>query len=86
MGHKFKTKKDVKDYINKHALDAKKDTYIFFKSEKTMIKAMYRGVAPYMSRGPWKRTRIGYKDKTVNFKQGECPCVVPTSRPKEIVD
>nr|KAJ0215269.1 hypothetical protein LSAT_V11C300144210 [Lactuca sativa] len=65
LGQKFKTKKDVKDYINKHAC---------------------RGVVPYMSGGPWTKSWTGFKDKTVNMKEGKCPWAVLVSRPKETDD
>nr|KAJ0227465.1 hypothetical protein LSAT_V11C100045020 [Lactuca sativa] len=44
------------------------------------------GVVPDMSGGPWTKSRTGFKDKTVNMKEGKCPWVVLMSRPKETDD
>ncbi|XP_023757288.1 uncharacterized protein LOC111905781 [Lactuca sativa] len=48
LGQKFKTKKDVKEYINKHAVETKRDLH-FEKNDKTRIRAKCRGVASDMS-------------------------------------
>nr|KAJ0208842.1 hypothetical protein LSAT_V11C400206680 [Lactuca sativa] len=50
--------------------------YILKKNEKTRIRAKCRGVVPYMSGEPWTNSRTGFKDKTVNMKEGKCPWVV----------
>nr|KAJ0200453.1 hypothetical protein LSAT_V11C600323530 [Lactuca sativa] len=85
LGQKFKTKKDVKEYINKHVVETKRDLH-FEKNDITRIRAKCRGVVPDMSGGPWTKSRTGFKDKTINMKEGKCPWVVLVFRPKETDD
>ncbi|CAI9279394.1 unnamed protein product [Lactuca saligna] len=55
LGQKFKTKKDVKEYINKHAVETKRGSH-FEKNDKTRIRDMCRGVVSDMT-SEWKNTR-----------------------------
>ena len=52
------------------------------KNDKTWIRAKCRGVVPDMNGGPWTKSRMGFKDKTVNMKESKCPWFVLVSRPK----
>ena len=67
MGQKFKTKKYLKDYINKYAVETKRDLHSG-KNDKKRIRAKCRGVVPDMSGGLWIKSRTGFKDKTINMK------------------
>nr|KAJ0218954.1 hypothetical protein LSAT_V11C300109090 [Lactuca sativa] len=46
--------------------------------------ARCRGVVPNMNGRPWAKSKIGYKDKIANLKQGKCMWVVLVPRLKEI--
>lgn len=48
--------------------------------------ARCRGVVPNMNGRPWAKSKIGYKDKIANLKQGKCMWVVLVPRLKEIVN
>nr|KAJ0205960.1 hypothetical protein LSAT_V11C500237180 [Lactuca sativa] len=75
LGQKFKTKKYLKDYINKYAVETKRDLHSG-KNDKKRIRAKRREVVPDMSGGPWTNSRTGFKEKIV----------VLVSRPKETDD
>ncbi|CAI9265139.1 unnamed protein product [Lactuca saligna] len=59
----FKTKKDVKDYINKHVVETKRDLHFEKKNEKIRIRAKCRGVVPDMMVGHGKSQGLDSRTK-----------------------
>nr|KAJ0187918.1 hypothetical protein LSAT_V11C900465570 [Lactuca sativa] len=65
------------------------DTHLFESAgveEDERKKLMRRGVVPEMTGGPWTKSRIKCKDKTVSSQKATCPWVVLISRSDEESD
>nr|KAJ0220444.1 hypothetical protein LSAT_V11C200094290 [Lactuca sativa] len=65
------------------------DTQLFESAgveEDERKKLMRRGVVPEMTGGPWTKSRIKCKDKTVSSQKATCPWVVLISRSDEESD
>ncbi|XP_052620808.1 uncharacterized protein LOC128126749 [Lactuca sativa] len=85
LGQIFKSSSEAKDYIKMHSIRTRRNIY-FAKNDKQRIRAKCRGVVPEMTGGPWTKSRIKCKDKTVSSQKATCPWVVLISRSDEESD
>ncbi|CAI9260848.1 unnamed protein product [Lactuca saligna] len=85
LGQIFKTSSEAKDYIKMHSIRTTRNIY-FAKNDKKRIREKCRGVVPEMIGGPWTKSRIKCKDKTVSSQKLTCPWVVLIFRSDEESD
>nr|KAJ0189063.1 hypothetical protein LSAT_V11C800434450 [Lactuca sativa] len=85
--HVFKTKRDVKNYMNSHAIATRRSLYLA-KNDKIRIRVKCKGVVSKPSKvvdggGPSTRSREKCKGKDVISNKGTCPYIVQISRDNE---
>lgn len=85
LGQIFKSSSEAKDYIKMRSIRTRRNIY-FAKNDKQRIRAKCRGVVSEMTGGPWTKSRIKCKDKTVSSQKATCPWVVLISRSDEESD
>ncbi|CAI9282593.1 unnamed protein product [Lactuca saligna] len=81
VAQKFKSKKDLKEKIDMHALETRRNLY-YKKKEKLRLRALYIGVLPVMnvSGVVGLNTKSKSKDKEVNSDKVNCSWFLHTSR------
>nr|KAJ0220763.1 hypothetical protein LSAT_V11C200050740 [Lactuca sativa] len=90
IGQVFKTKVDVKNYMNSHAVATRRSLYLA-KNDKIRIRVKCKGVVSKPSTGvdsggPSTRSRAKCKGKDVIANKGTCPWAVQISRANENQD
>ncbi|XP_023763305.2 uncharacterized protein LOC111911798 [Lactuca sativa] len=90
IGQVFKTKLDVKNYMNSHAVATRRSLYLA-KNDKIRIRVKCKGVVSKPSKlvdggGPSNRRREKCKGKDVIANKGTCPWAVQISRANENQD
>nr|KAJ0215401.1 hypothetical protein LSAT_V11C300146650 [Lactuca sativa] len=87
IGQVFKTKRDVKNYMNSHAVATRRSLYLA-KNDKIRIRVKCKGVVSKPSKvvdggGTSTRSRAKCKGKNVIANKGICPWAVQISRANE---